>query len=225
MAFKSGRLLAELRRESLEVESKGYNNKTLRKKANAWEEIFQKFNSRNPNGIRRDMNQIQGCWRREWHELQSKKEYDLQRREARKTGGGKVPASPSKVSKLVADVIPTSVNPLEQPFDDDAGEEPNSRRDKDERDSTICEAGPSVLADVEIICRKEAKLTKKEDSQKYSKFWKPQNVVYCMIIYYKLNIIIDRQLTNAIAFSLFGHMILMWVQSMSPITPGKCATS
>ena len=65
MAFKSGRLLAELGRESLEVESKGYNNKTLRKKANAWEEIFQKFNSRNPNGIRRDMNQIQGCWRRE----------------------------------------------------------------------------------------------------------------------------------------------------------------
>ena len=74
------------------------------------------------------------------------------------------------MSKLVADVIPTSVNPLEQPFDDDAGEEPNSRRDKDERDSTICETGPSVLADVEIICRKEAKLTKKEDSQKYSKF-------------------------------------------------------
>ena len=75
MAFKSGRtpnfseeeklLLAELGRESLEVESKGYNNKTLRKKANAWEEIFQKFSSRNPNGIRRDMNQIQGCWRRE----------------------------------------------------------------------------------------------------------------------------------------------------------------
>ena len=58
MAFKSGRLLAELGRESLEEESKGYNNKTLRKKANAWEKIFQKFNSRNPNGIRRDMNQI-----------------------------------------------------------------------------------------------------------------------------------------------------------------------
>lgn len=56
------------------------------------------------------------------------------------------------------------MNPLEQPFDDVAGEEPNSRPDKDERDSTICEAGPSVLADVEVICRKEAKLTKKEDS-------------------------------------------------------------
>ena len=41
--------------------------------------------------------------------------------------------------------------------------------------------GPSVLADVEVISRKGAK---KEDSQKYSKFWNPQKVVYCIIIYY-----------------------------------------
>ena len=51
-----------------------------------------------------------------------KKEHDLHRRETRKTGGGKAPASPSEVSKLVADVLPDSVNPLEQEFDDDAGE-------------------------------------------------------------------------------------------------------
>ena len=112
--------------------------------------------------------------------LQSKKEHDLQRREARKTGWGKAPASPSEVSKSVADVIPASMNPLEKPFDDDAGEEPTSRRGKDERDSTIREAGPSVHADVEVISRKGAKLTR----PKYSRFWKPQKVVYCMIIYY-----------------------------------------
>lgn len=62
------------------------------------------------------------------------------------------------------------MNPLEQPFDDDAGEKPNSRPDKDERESTICEAGPSELADVEVFSRKGAKLAKKEDRQKYSKF-------------------------------------------------------
>ena len=56
-------LVAELVREFPEVESKGYNNKTLRKKANTWEEILQKFNSWNPNGIKQDLNQIQGCWR------------------------------------------------------------------------------------------------------------------------------------------------------------------
>ena len=49
-------LMAELGREFPKVEIKGYDNKTLRKKANPWEEILQKFNSRNPNGIKRDMN-------------------------------------------------------------------------------------------------------------------------------------------------------------------------
>ena len=77
------------------------------------------------------MNQIQGCWRR--LKLQSKKEHDLQRRESRKTGGGKAPASPSQVCNLVADVIPASINPLAPEFDDDAEEEPNLRRDKDEK--------------------------------------------------------------------------------------------
>ena len=175
-------MLEELEREFPEVENKGYDNKTFGKKAKAWEEILQKFNSQNPNGIKRDMNQIQGCWRR--LKLQSKKKHDLQRREARKTGGGKAPASPSEVSKLAADVIPASVNPLEQDFDDDAGEEPNSRWDKDEKDTITCEAGPSVLADVKVVGRKGAKFTKKEDSQKYSNFRTLQKIVYYIIIYY-----------------------------------------
>ena len=34
-------LVAEFGREFPEVESKGYDNKTLRKKANAWEEILK----------------------------------------------------------------------------------------------------------------------------------------------------------------------------------------
>ena len=85
-------LLAELGRDFPEVESKGYDSKTLAKKTKAWEEILTKFNSQNLNGIKRYLSQLQGCWRR--LKLQSKKEHDLHRREARKTGGGKAPASP-----------------------------------------------------------------------------------------------------------------------------------
>jgi len=99
------------------------------------------------------------------------KEHNLHRRGARKTGGGKAPASPSEVSKLVADVMPASVNSLEQEFDDDAGEELDLRRDKDEREVITYEVEPSLLADLEAISRKgAAKVTKKEDSQEYSNF-------------------------------------------------------
>ena len=57
-------LLAELSREFPEVEGKGYDNKTLTNKAKAWDAIPSKFNSQNTSGIKRDMNKIQGCWKR-----------------------------------------------------------------------------------------------------------------------------------------------------------------
>ena len=101
--------------------------------------------------------------------LQLKKEHDLHRREARKTGGGKAPASPSEVSKLLADVIPASVNPLEQEFDDDAGEELDLRWHEDEMEVITCEVGPSLLAVGEASSTKgAAKVTKKENSQNYN---------------------------------------------------------
>ena len=158
-------LLAELGRDFPEVEGKGYHNKTLTKKAKAWEEILTRFNSQNPNGIKRDLSQLQGCWRR--LKLHSKKEHDLKRREARKTGGGKAPASPSEVSKLVADAPPASVNPLEQKFDDDAGGQLDLRHDKDVREVITCEVEPCLLVDLEAIGGKKAEeVTKKEDNQK-----------------------------------------------------------
>ena len=83
-----------------------------------------------------------------------KKEHDLNRRKARKTGGEKAPASPSEVSKLLADVIPASVNPLEQEFDDDAGEELDLRWHEDEREVITCKVGPSLLAVVEASSTK-----------------------------------------------------------------------
>ena len=74
----------------------------------------------------------------------------------------------SSVCKIVADVIPASVNPPEQEFDEDAEEEPNLRRGEHEKDPITCEAGPSGLADVEVItmATKGAKVTKKGDNQK-----------------------------------------------------------
>ena len=57
-------LLAELGKDFPEVESKGYDSKTLKKTAKAWEEILTRFNSQIPNGIKRDLSQLQGCWRR-----------------------------------------------------------------------------------------------------------------------------------------------------------------
>ena len=67
--------------------AKGYDSETLAQKAKAWEEILTTFNSQNSNGVKRDFSQRQGCWRR--LKLQSKREHDLHRREARKTGGVK----------------------------------------------------------------------------------------------------------------------------------------
>ena len=72
---------------------------------------MQSFHTGNPDGNKRDMKAIQGCWKRV--KLQTKKEFDEQRRESKKTGGGKAPTSPNGISKLVADLIPASVNPLE----------------------------------------------------------------------------------------------------------------
>jgi len=76
-------LLVELGRDFPEVESKDYDSKTASaKKAKAWEDFLTKFNSQNPNGIKRDLSQLQGCWRR--LKLLSKKEHNLHLHEAKK---------------------------------------------------------------------------------------------------------------------------------------------
>ena len=57
-ANKKKLLLAELGKDFPEVESKGYDSKTLAKKAKAWEEFLTRFNSQIPNGIKRDLSQL-----------------------------------------------------------------------------------------------------------------------------------------------------------------------
>ena len=99
--------------------------------------------------VQRDLSQLQGCCKR--LTLQSKKEHDLHRREARKPGGGKAPASSRDLSKVLANVLLACFNHLKQEFDDHAGEELYLRRDKDEREVITCEVEPSLLADLEAI--------------------------------------------------------------------------
>ena len=48
-------LLATLGRDFPEVESKGYDSKTLAKTTKAWEEILTKFNSQNLYSIKHDL--------------------------------------------------------------------------------------------------------------------------------------------------------------------------
>ena len=84
--------------------------------------------------------------------------YIVEKQKKKKIGGGKAPASPSKVSKLVADAVPASFNPLEQEFDDDAREQLDLRRDKDDREVITCLVEPSVLAD---LARKERTKSRK----------------------------------------------------------------
>lgn len=53
-------LLDQLGRDfSSEVESRGYDRKTLGKKTKAWEEILTKCNFQKPYGIKRDLSQLQ----------------------------------------------------------------------------------------------------------------------------------------------------------------------
>ena len=97
----------------------------------------------------------------------------MQRRESKKTG------------KVVAHVIPASVNPLEQVFDDVAEEVPNLRCDND---TFTCEAGPRGLADVEIIARKESKeLLKRRKFRSKVTFQLQHYDLFMMIIRYIIN--------------------------------------
>ena len=61
---------------------------------------------------------------------------------------------PQAVNKLVADILPTSINLLEQEFYDYAGEELDLRRNKDEREVISYEVEPSLLAHLEAIGKK-----------------------------------------------------------------------
>lgn len=104
-------LLAELGKQHPEIESKGYDNKSLTKKAKAWEEIFGKFNAESPRETKREMVQLQGCWKRLKYQI--KKENIRSRKPL---------AFPCKTGELCANAIPSSITQLTNTIDDDARE-------------------------------------------------------------------------------------------------------
>ena len=67
---------------------------------------MESLNAGNPNGNKCDMKAIQGCWKR--MKLQTKKEFDEQRRERRRQVVVKSLLHQLLLVKLVADVIPAS---------------------------------------------------------------------------------------------------------------------
>ena len=76
-----------------------------------------------------------------------------------------------KEGRSFSDVIAALVNPLEQEFDDDAGEDLDLRRDKNKREVMTCEVEPNPAGDVAAISKKGAvRVTEKEDSHRYSNF-------------------------------------------------------
>ena len=78
-------LLAELGRDFPEVESRGYDRKTLTlgKTTKAREEILTKYNSQKHNVSKATSASFKdGTWR--WLKLQSRKEHDFDRRESEK---------------------------------------------------------------------------------------------------------------------------------------------
>ena len=131
--------LAELGKQYPDIENKGYDNASLKRKKTSCGQIAKTFNAGNPDGKKRDLKAIQGCWKR--MKIKTKKEFDEHTRESKKPGGGKAPASPNAVSKMVADIILASVNPVENEFDDDAVEPAASDV---ELSKDTYKAGPSV---------------------------------------------------------------------------------
>ena len=71
---------------------------------------LESFKGGNADSNKRDMKAIQRCWKR--MKLQTKKKFDEQWRERKKTGGGKAPASPNAISKLLLTVFQRPDNSL-----------------------------------------------------------------------------------------------------------------
>ena len=82
----------------------------------------KKINFQNPNGIKREINQIQVCWMR--LKVQSEKQPDLQRHDARETSGGK---ALTLMLKLFA------------------GKKQKSQKRRIERNTVIFERSPTIV--------------------------------------------------------------------------------
>ena len=98
------------------IESKKNDGPSI-KKEQAWNKITCQFNSR--NGVtERTQKQLKDAWKN--IKMKAKKEFAEQKKEYRKTGGGKVDDHLSDISQKVISLLPQQINSLHNPFDTDA---------------------------------------------------------------------------------------------------------
>lgn len=104
------------------VESKEGTVRVLREKNEAWKEMMQSFNSQFV--ANKNVNQIKVLWKH--LKVKTKKTLAAANREARRTGGGVSMAhNLSQEEEEVAQIIATDLEPLSNPYDDDATNDEN----------------------------------------------------------------------------------------------------
>ena len=105
-------------KDIIESEGKSFDSSVARKKC--FELITREFNEEFPDRKREEA-QIKDFWRRS--KIGARKEQTRVKRSAKQTGGGAQEETLSHTSELVLSVMENKNDPLDNPYDDDAGEE------------------------------------------------------------------------------------------------------
>ena len=105
-------------KDIIESEGKSFDSSVARKKC--FELITREFNEEFPDRKREEA-QIKDFWRRS--KIGARKEQTRVKRSAKQTGGGAQEETLSHTSELVLSVMGNKNDPLDNPYDDDAGEE------------------------------------------------------------------------------------------------------
>ena len=86
------------------------------KKNRVWEDNSEEFNSQ--SGVsKRDSRQLKKCW--ENIKSRAKKQFAKEKRESKLTGGGPSSSKQDDEAAAVSSIIPTQIDSLNNPFDDD----------------------------------------------------------------------------------------------------------
>ena len=100
------------------IEDKKTDANAVKKKAAAWNEIYDKFVALNiTGGSRRTVKQV----KEKWKNLKgtSKTEISVYNKETKRTGDGPAREPPSEISHKIKDLIPNEFAQMINPFDDD----------------------------------------------------------------------------------------------------------
>ena len=143
-------LLREIIKPHLQVvESKSSGMTMVHQKNRAWWDVMTQFNASATSG-QRTLKQLKKCW--ENMKTVAKKATAINKRERYRTGGGSLPkdATVSDELEQELDMVGTFINPLANPFDDDASingdKEPNEVVDLDVTPSSSQNPPPQTPA-------------------------------------------------------------------------------